>query len=415
MKNLILGAAVVALAAACGGGGKPQLIDAGVDSQFACNPVAQTGCKTGEKCTWFVDVDGSTTANPVGHIGCAPVGTAPLADGAVCADATAPSATSMGYDNCIAGDLCISRKCKPICDPQTVAGGAAGACKTDFACTTYAGVFDSAGPAVAGVCEPTCDPLTQQLKVGTTKTDACGSADPTKPQAACVFGPDPTAWVCAPSGSILYDKTDRKPPLTDPASMRPFPNGCAPGFIPFYFEDASTAMKTLCTGLCAPLKVDATIAAMAGHATDNQGDVTVPAKLTAETAPKAGNAVCVKGKKGADDILAPKGEDCRFSWFPLAGGDPAKAAPTPYNNSLGFCFAYEKFQVVGPNKLPLKSCAELPVIEPDPMDPNAPWGNADDNGCYPLSAANARKSKRNLLQDFRFAYGAGMAVRHIFD
>src|SRR5262249_7163220 len=138
-------------------------------------------------------------------------------------------------------------------------------------------------------------------------------------------------------------------------------------------------MITWCTGLCAPLKVDMDIFAMQGHALDNQGDLTVPAKLVAEPAPKAGNAVCVKMKKGADDISAPRGEDCRFSWFPLAQGDPAKAVPTPYNSSLGFCFAYEKFQIVGPNKLPLKSCAELPVAEPAPTDPNAPWGNADDN------------------------------------
>jgi hypothetical protein len=145
--------------------------------------------------TWIVDIDGSQTTNEVGHIGCAPVGATPTADGAACADAVA--ATNGGVDTCVAGDLCISRKCKPICDPQT-ASGVAGACTTDFACTTYAGVFDSAGPAVAGVCEPQCDPLTQQLKVGTTRTDACGSVDPTKPSAACVFGPDPTAWVCAP-------------------------------------------------------------------------------------------------------------------------------------------------------------------------------------------------------------------------
>src|SRR5262245_5696731 len=411
MKNLILGAAFVAMAAACGGGSKPQLLDAAIDSQFACNPVAQTGCKTGEKCTWIVDINGTMTTNEVGHIGCAPVGASPLADGAACTDAVAPSATSTGYDNCIAGDLCISRKCKPICDPQTVAGGAAGACKTDFACTTYAGVFDSAGPAVAGVCEPTCDPLTQQLKVGTTKTDACASADPTKPTSACVFGPDPTAWVCAPSGSILYGNTDRKPPLSDPASMRPFPNGCAPGFIPFYFEDASGAMKTLCTGMCAPLKVDMTIA-VGAHAKDNQGDLTVPVKLTAEATPKAGNGVCTPTKKGAMDINSPLGEDCRFSWFPLAGGDPAKAVPTPYNNSLGFCFAYEKFLVVGPNKLPLKSCAELPVTVTDPMDP---FGTADDNGCYPLTTATARKSTRNPMRDFRFGNGDGMAMRHSFD
>lgn len=407
MKNLILGAAAVALAAACGGGGKPQLLDASIDAQFACNPVAQTGCKTGEKCTWIVDIDATMTSNEIGHIGCAANAATPIDDGKACADASVKSGAPV--DTCIGGDLCVSNKCKPICDPS-VSGTAAGACKPDFACTTYAGVFDTGGPAVAGVCEPQCDPLTQQLKVG-SPNNACGSADATKPSAACVFGPDPTAWVCAPSGSILYANTDRKPPLTDPGSGRPFPNGCAPGFIPFYFEDASGAMKTLCTGLCAPLKVDSTIAMMTGHTKDNQGDITVPGKLVADMVPKAGHAVCTKDVKGASDITAPRGEDCRFSWFPLAQGDPAKATPTPYNNSLGFCFAYEKFLVVGPNKLPLKSCADLPVT----ADAADPFGSADDNGCYPLATATARKSTRNLMQDFRFANGGGMAMRHVFE
>jgi hypothetical protein len=408
MKNLISGAALVLLAAACGGGGKPQLLDAAVDSQFACNPVAKTGCKTGEKCTWIVDIDGTMTTNEVGHIGCVAVGATPTPEGQACADAVA--ATNGGADTCESGTLCISRKCKPICDPQT-AGAAAGACKTNFACTTYAGVFDTGGPSVAGVCEPTCDPLTQRFNVGTTGTEACGSGDPTKPNASCVFGPDAATWVCAPSGSILYGKTDRKPPLTDPGSGRPYPNGCAPGFVPFYFEDASTAMKVLCSGLCAPMKVDSAIAAMTGHTKDNQGDITVAAKLPLEAASKAGNAVCVPTKKGADGLTAPHGEDCRFSWFPLSSGDPAKAMPTPYNNSLGFCFAYEAFHVVGPDKLPLKSCADLPPTAPD----TDPFGSADDNGCYPLTTAAARKSSRNMLRAFRFGNEGGTLMRHILD
>lgn len=413
MKNLILGAALVALAAACGGGGKPQLIDAAVDAQFICNPVAQTGCMAGEKCTWIVDVDATMTDDEVGHIDCVPLAATPTPDGAACADAV--SNVNGGADTCVAGDLCISGKCKPICDPQTGAGGsAAGACPTDFACTTYAGVFSVGGPAVAGVCEPACDPLTQQLKVGGAQ--ACGSTDPTMPSAQCVFGPDPATWVCAPSGSILYARTDRKEPLTDRTTGRPFPNGCAPGFIPFYFNDASGAMKTMCTGLCAPLKVDKTIA-VGDHAKDNQGDLTVPVKLTAEPMPLAGNGVCVDKKKGAEDIQAPKGEDCRFSWFPLTRGDPTKAVPTPYNNSLGFCFAYEQFLVVGekPPLLPLKSCADLPSVRPAPQDPDAPWGSAADNGCYPLSSALVGSPVHNMLRDFRFGNGGGMARRHILE
>lgn len=406
MKNLILGALVV-LAAACGGGGKPQLLDAAVDSQFACNPVAQTGCKAGEKCTWIVDIDGTMTTNEVGHIGCAPVGATPTADGAACADAVA--ATNGGVDTCAAGDLCISRKCKPICDPQTAAG-VAGSCKTDFACTTYAGVFDFGASALAGVCEPTCDPLTQRLKVGTTGIEACGSADPTKPTAACVFGPDEATWVCAPSGSILYGKTDRQPPLTDPVSGHPFPNGCAPGFVPLFF-DGSGSMTTLCTGLCAPLKTDNVISKTTGHANDNEGDPTALAKLTADPAPVAGNGICVKDKKGAGDVTTAIGEDCRFYWWPIFNQDPTKATPNDYNDKLGFCFEWQKFKDL--NMQPLKSCADLP-----PAGATANDASAANQGCYPVAQSNLTAptaEQRRAMPQMRFGYPREPLTRHVFD
>ena len=158
MRMQALGALFIGVVAACGGGGKVKLLDAGVDAPVACNPVAQTGCMTGEKCTWIVDIDGSTTMAELGHVGCAAIGPSPTPDGATCTDAT--MAVNGGADTCVMGDLCISGKCKPICDPQLVGGASAGACAANYACATYAGVFSSGGPALAGVCEPTCDPLT---------------------------------------------------------------------------------------------------------------------------------------------------------------------------------------------------------------------------------------------------------------
>lgn len=419
MKNLILGAAAVALAAACGGGGKPQLLDASTDAQLVCNPVAQTGCMANEKCTWIVDIDGTATSNEIGHIGCAPTTAADLPDGSACTDAVA--ATNGGADTCVKGDLCIARKCKPICDPQVTGSTAAGACPTDFVCTTYAGVFDTSGVATAGVCEPSCDPLTQRLKIGTTNLDACGSADPTKPSATCIINRN-VATLCAPSGPIVYNNTDRKPALTDPSSGRPYPNGCAPGFFPVFRSEVSGSMTVLCAGMCAPLKVDMDIAATPGHAMDNEGDVTVAAKLTTEAMPMPGNAVCVPGKKGTADLPQNSnfGEDCRFAWPLFAQGNPPVPAMTPYNNTLGFCFAYYKYidvDVNGTNQ-PEKSCAELPATTPAPGTPLAPWGSADENGCYPLAtAAAARKATvpRGAFGSLRAAYGDVPLVRHVFD
>jgi len=423
MKNLILGAAVVALAA-CGGGGKPQLLDANIDAPVACNPVAQTGCMASEKCTWVVDIDGSQTMNEIGHVGCAPVGAAPIAEGGACADATATA--NAGADTCAAGTLCIARQCKPICDPQ-VAGAAAGSCKADFACSLYAGVFESAGTAIAGVCDPQCDPLTQQ--VGTTKTDACGSADPTKPSATCVRGARFANFTCAPSGSMLYPKTDRQTPLLNPGGL-PYPNGCAPGFIPFFIESQGS-MKTLCSGMCKPVKMDKTIFADVATPANVKpwGDTSALGKLTVDSAPKAGNAVCTVGVKGSiaptDPTTGAGTEDCRFLWFPLAISNGGVTMPvnTPYNNTLGICFAYSKFVAVDTNgdmtpDAPEKSCSELGTAADDI------YGTAEENGCYPVTgfpgasaqsgSTQARKTARRGAI-YRLSLGDEPLARHILN
>src|ERR1041384_8183405 len=81
--------------------GKVEIIDgAPTDVPIgACNPLTQTGCNAGEKCTWINDQDNP----PIGHVGCAPDGTIAL-DGA-CTD---PPAGPMGYDTCVKGTVCLS-------------------------------------------------------------------------------------------------------------------------------------------------------------------------------------------------------------------------------------------------------------------------------------------------------------------
>jgi len=409
MKKLALGALLTGLAAACGGG-KVNLLDAGVDAPQACNPIRQTGCKANEKCTWIVDIDADPTAMPmkdeIGHAGCAPVGATP--DGATCTDAAA--ATNGGADTCVAGDLCIAQKCKPICDPQLVAGAGAGACAADYSCSGYRGVFESGGAATAGVCEPACDPLTQRLKVGAL--EACGSADPAKPRSTCIPASGLKAFACAPTGPSLYGLTDRAVPLGD------FPNACAPGFLPFYFEDASGAMKTLCSGMCAPLKMDKDIAMAAvndpTHVNDNRGDRTALGKLPTDAMPGPMKSTCDVAVKGSA-VMDLHGEDCRFLWFPLAQGDPTKALQSPYNDTLGICFAYEKFLTVTmpgmTQKFPEKSCADLPVDAPA----TDPYGSAKENGCYPLSQSLGFRKAAHRTPSYRLANGDGPMVRHVFD
>ena len=58
---------------------------------------------------------------------------------------------------------------------------------------------------------------------------------------------------------------------------------------------------------------------------------------------------------------------------------------SPYNDTLGICFAYQKYLTVTmpgvSQKFPQKSCAELPATAPS----GDPYGSARDNGCYPLA------------------------------
>ena len=69
-----------------------------------------------------------------------------------------------------------------------------------------AGRFETAGTTVAGVCDPSCDPLTQDLKVGTAKA-ACGSTNPAMPTKGC-YGYD--EFNCAPGGMSTWTLTDRQ-------------------------------------------------------------------------------------------------------------------------------------------------------------------------------------------------------------
>jgi hypothetical protein len=426
MTRLAFGALLIGLSAACGGGGGVKLLDASGDAVMACNPIAQTGCMASEKCTWVVDIDavrgpdGSIVTNEIGHVGCAAVGAAPLADGAACSEGVVAGGGT-GFDTCVAGDLCISGKCKPICDPQLVSGSGKGACAADFACAGYSGVFVSGGAPTAGVCEPGCDPLTQAQLVGSTHPDACGSTTATAPSATCVPSSGFKSFHCAPTGSRFYTKTDRVAPETAPDGT-PFGNGCAPGFIPFYFEDASGAMKTLCSGLCAPVKVDSTIAAVPGNEKLNEGDATAMGKLPTELA-AVGKSTCAANVKGSDAI---NGEDCRFVWLPLVDRTTGIPANSPYNDTLGVCFAFAHFLTIDTNNdgrpdAPEKSCKALGTTA-DPI-----YLTAEQNGCYPLADSMARTdpaarsnsailgNNPNRLGSYRLSYSAAPLMRHALD
>src|SRR5690349_20966254 len=104
MRKLAMGALVVGLFAACNNGKKPVKIIDGPpgDTSMVCNVLTQSGCATGQKCSWILDSVNATMHTWLGHIGCAPVGT--TARGAACTYMM--PGLNAGYDSCMKGDVC---------------------------------------------------------------------------------------------------------------------------------------------------------------------------------------------------------------------------------------------------------------------------------------------------------------------
>jgi hypothetical protein len=323
-----------------------------------CSPTAQTGsCSPAhERCTWVRDQD----SPPIGHIGCVPQGH--IAIGAIC---TEPAGGPMGYDDCVQGSVCSDGVCAAICDND---GGIPG-CDADHACVIHEGLFEYAGSTVAGVCEVGCDPLTQKTKLGAS-TDACGSTTPAAPDRGCYGFDNYSCDEVLPGANTL---TDRKTPKGN-ASGNPYFNGCAPGFMPIFYEGTGST-KSLCTGLCAALETDNTPA----HMNNGKGDPTALAKLPNESASAPGNATCDIGRKGSEDSSR-----CHFLWPLLVNDDgslPVSFANGPLRDTLGVCMAIDHFMYDSNNDMhadtPYPDCATLPphsAATPGLFDDASDWG-----------------------------------------
>ena len=94
----------------------------GPDSEPQCDPVAQTVCRGGDKCTW-ISID---PGNDVGVIRCVPNGSVPI--GGACVYGAAGETT--GYDDCVAGAICWFGACAELC------AGSPDSCTAPLVCTT---------------------------------------------------------------------------------------------------------------------------------------------------------------------------------------------------------------------------------------------------------------------------------------
>jgi hypothetical protein len=200
--------------------------DAAIDSPVApgaCNPVAQTGCATGEKCTWLDE-----TAD-LGRIACVPDGTAAI--GEACTSG-APGPTT-GFDTCAAGGYCIASVCSEICTE------APDSCAEGSSCTVYTNLFD----AMTGACSFNCNPVTQER--ATDNAPACGSPNVADPTLGC-FGQPNSSFSCKPAigpDDFVHGHTA----VQEDGNI--YANGCVPGNFVAHFYGQETAT---CTAYCQP-------------------------------------------------------------------------------------------------------------------------------------------------------------------
>jgi hypothetical protein len=251
-----------------------------------CNPIAQTGCEPGEKCT-TIRID---YANGETVTGCVPAGD--VATGGACV--YGPDGLTTGYDNCLGGDVCVASLCETICDAQT------DSCDDDHTCHRYATVFDD---GITGACDPLCNPVTQERYDGAA---ACGSPDATVPTRGC-YGALDFQFACAnvplqvqtTPTSYQHEDTAYGPP-----SGGYYLNGCAPGYEPLITDAAGSVQ--ICVAMC------------------------TPGPTSLEDAANADGLVG-SGHLCADRGATTAGTECRYLWA-------FEQDPTSHPDGVGLCW-----------------------------------------------------------------------------
>ncbi len=352
MKKLAFGALLVGLLVACGGDdgpdGKVVLPDGGSNVPMTCNPLTQAGCGTGEKCTWLLD---ALMPQYVGHVGCAPDGTAAIGDACMYGE---PGAA--GFDGCVKGAVCGNYRggagvCKQICDQQ----GGTPTCDDAHVCVTYSRLFssDSTQPAAAGVCDLRCDPLNDNDFDGSADTltgagsqrraNICG----TDPNVGCYGSPRDTppgtGWSC--TGDINSE-------TAQPIGLRhrvqcvdsnmcsdagtSYINSCTQGDLP-RLRESSFVSEAVCVALCKP----------ATCYSGNCGSNNVNRHGVANDSCRDADRVAATGKEfglfngGSND--PDGGEHCAHSWI-FEINDQNELIESQTSDTVGFCYNHEVYR-----------------------------------------------------------------------
>ncbi len=374
MKKLAFGAlftGLLSVVAACGGGDStpdaPDIcvgadcVDGGatVDATTACNPVAQTGCEAGQKCTWITVVDG-TAQDPdgVGLIGCVADGAAAI--GQACTSGEPGEAT--GFDNCAAGGYCIAGTCQEICTDAPDSCDSA-----TSACGRYTGVFNDTTPVI-GVCDFKCDPVDQtRLYDDAANCGGTVGGDPPISNRAC-YGYVDIEFTCAPAFNAANTH------YVD-VSMNLSLNACAPGYGLLPFEYAPDPDLFMCMAYCRPAETHT------GATNNNNG------------LPGSGFTCAQRG------ATAPANE-CRYwTWLDVIFG--ATQAPVAGHEAYGFCLQfgshqYDSNQDMTPDT-PFPACTTLANTDQD--DPANGYPDHEEWGCGPqITTAAHGGSFREMMR-----------------
>jgi hypothetical protein len=312
------------LLAACSDGGGatdgPIFIDAEDDAfvcNESCNVLTQTGCCADYKCSWVRVSTGDDDSQQLGQLACVPDGT--VAVGEACS--YGPSGASTGFDNCASGGICLaspaveqaSGSCSAICS----LADAILPCATGFACGAYSKFFSNnpMDTPVAGVCDPTCDVLTQIRSDG---AEACGSSNPLMPNRGCYGFPSsnaaPTDFSCTGAGALGH-RAIVTPPI--------YTNSCLPGAIPMLRESAAS-MARVCIAPCAPLTIN------------NQQNPEALDGAEPHSCPQMPLAVGVMNPQRATGA----GERCQFNWW----WEDEETPIGPASNGVGWCVDFTKYE-----------------------------------------------------------------------
>lgn len=208
-------------------------LDGGVIAM--CNPIAQTGCQPGEKCSQLVESDAPFLAVTT----CVPDGNVP--NGGMCTEGTPGPNT--GYDDCVAGNLCTGGECLEIC------GQLPDSCPAGESCVPFANTFDDLDNV--GLCNPECDVLAQDCTQDPNDTFGTG----------CYISLQTGNATCAPA---LPEMVNGMPGTQQDACM--YLNTCAVGYGCTLLDDPVPS-NNVCAKFCDPMNSGGPICDDTGSAT----------------------------------------------------------------------------------------------------------------------------------------------------